>query len=92
MKNLYVQFLREKILILFKDKRFFKFLIIGERQRTTTNGREPLRTAICRSFFEASNGQNSRISIKNKGLFAQATCLIVPFSLISLFLIVTFPL
>jgi hypothetical protein len=35
---------REKVLILLKDKRFLKILIIGERWRTTANGDERLRT------------------------------------------------
>jgi hypothetical protein len=37
-KNLCERLLREKILILLKDKRFFKFLIKGERRPTTANG------------------------------------------------------
>jgi hypothetical protein len=64
-----VQLFRKKALILLKDKCNFKFLIIGERRRTTANGGEPFRTVanalegprtnICRSFFEVTNGQNS---------------------------------
>jgi hypothetical protein len=47
MKNLCVQLFREEIFILLKDKRVLvvsKFLIIGERRRTTANHCEPLRT------------------------------------------------
>ena len=84
MKNLCVQLFREEIFILLKDKRVLvvsKFLIIGERRRTTANHCEPLRTtanhferrwstengcessqtAICRSFFEVTNGQKSTL-------------------------------
>jgi hypothetical protein len=40
-----VQLFREKVLILLKDKRFLKFLIIGEGWRTAANGGERSRTA-----------------------------------------------
>ena len=64
-----MQLFREKVLILLKDKRFLKFLTIGERWRTAANGGEPLRTAICRSFFEVTNGQNSIIFQINSKLY-----------------------
>jgi hypothetical protein len=56
---------RDKVLILLKDKRFLKFFIIGERRGTTANGGESSRTAICRSFFEFTNGQNSILKLRN---------------------------
>jgi hypothetical protein len=44
LKNFCAQFLQGKVLISPKDERFLKFLIIGERKRTTANGGELLRT------------------------------------------------
>jgi hypothetical protein len=45
LKNLWVLLFRAKVLILLKEKRFFKFLIIGEPLQTAANGVGGLRTA-----------------------------------------------
>jgi hypothetical protein len=70
MKNLFVQLFRGKIHgglpILCSKIRVFKVFNHSrmaanqcERWRTLANECESSRTAICRSFFEVTNGQNS---------------------------------